>query len=447
MNLPPLELTEKADQMGSAGARACPVCIDSLTLELKVFNESATTNILVDDLKGKVWDYMPVRHLPNELTIADVTSGLRRSHGFVQFPGVNQHLSIESTRWESFSIYNSEISPRIDYLPGAGPYLTVGLEGPPENPDVVPYFLNDSRIAHCSCVFGGVLYVVPQHLLTRELRRFHISKRELLAPIRLPWEIEGVAVADNNIFIISGRGDFSVYILYDSPGTSDILANPSNDTAHRLCYVSSLPLDVRNLVVDGVSIGLLDSPRDEATSRPTFGLFGNQMSSILDERGLAQILELRDVTAAEEEVSPRRLLFTARFAGEIDADLCVHFVGSSFVRVFGGCPGQARFVPNTGGTTCVGLCRLHAVLLSFTEEGFATLLAKVLICSVVVGERPYNLVVTRDWEIFVNVQPSIIDFPELPRAENDDVIPITEEIRCIRLWAQHEFDRRRNKLT
>ncbi|KAF4733523.1 hypothetical protein FOZ62_005810, partial [Perkinsus olseni] len=108
--------------------------------------------------------------------------------------------------------------------------------------------------------------------------------------------------------------------------------------------------------------------------------------------------------------------------------------------VYGGCAGQARFVPNTGGTTCVGLCQFHAVLLSFTEEGFATLLAKVSMCSV--DERPYNLVVTRDWEIRVNVHPSIIDYPELPRAESDDVIPITEEIRCIRLCAQHESDHR-----
>ncbi|KAF4703104.1 hypothetical protein FOZ63_017716, partial [Perkinsus olseni] len=213
---------------------------------IEVFNRAATSCSLVDDLKTKA---------------AEVTSGLRRSHGFICVPRANPSLSIECAG-----------------LPGEGAQLIVGLEGSPENPNIVPYFLNDSRIQNSSCVVRDVFYFIPRappH--TRQLKRFHIPTRQLLSPIRLPWEIADLAVADDTLFIISGRGDYGVYILLtELTEASSATGNAKqSDTAYQLCRVAPLPIDLRDTIVGVLPAGRAYPQAGEAL-RASWGIFGNQ---------------------------------------------------------------------------------------------------------------------------------------------------------------------------
>ncbi|KAF4732255.1 hypothetical protein FOZ62_028788 [Perkinsus olseni] len=273
--------------MYSTRRRPCHTCIDSLTLEIEVFNRAATSCSLVDDLKTKVWGYLPTRHLPNSLKAAEVTSGLRRSHGFICVPRANPSLSIECAGWQTLVFINSQLTNSIAGLPGEGAQLIVGLEGSPENPNIVPYFLNDSRIQHSSCVVRDVFYFIPRappH--TRQLKRFHIPTRQLLSPIRLPWEIADLAVADDTLFIISGRGDYGVYILLtELTEASSATGNAKqSDTAYQLCRVAPLPIDLRDTIVGVLPAGR-EYPQAGEALRASWGIFGNQMSSLLDEDG------------------------------------------------------------------------------------------------------------------------------------------------------------------
>ncbi|KAF4676546.1 hypothetical protein FOL46_000009 [Perkinsus olseni] len=271
---------------------------------------------------------MPTRHLPNSLKAAEVTSGLRRSHGFICVPRAKPGLSIECAGWQTLVFMNSQLANSIEGLPGEGAHLIVGLEGSPENPNIVPYFLNDFRIQHSSCVVRDVFYFIPwapPH--TRQLGRFHILTRQLLSPIRLPWETADLAVADDTLFVISGRGDYSVYILLtELTGASSATGNAKqSDTAYQLCRVSPLPIDLRDTIVGVLPAGR-EYPQAGEALRASWGIFGNQMSSLLDEDGrLVLIPEFLDATAVDE-VHPRKLLYNARVVGGAEP-LCVQSLG------------------------------------------------------------------------------------------------------------------------